>query len=439
MFVGRKKELTQLNECFAKKGVPVVVLYGREGIGKTTLVREFVKDKSCVYYLGRELSKKEQKEHFMKSFFAAGHRIEEGEKVCLVVDEFDVMQKGYKDYFEEFNLLLDDSLFLDKLVVVLVSSNVPWIENQMVDDMGMFASRIVGFIKLKQFSFLEMVNRFPDSSTEECITIYSLLGGVPEYLNLWDVSKSTKENVISLILRRDGLLHKEANRYLKTTLRELPFYNTVLSVLAEDEPKLNYLYNRTEFSRAKISVYIKNLMQLDVTEKYFSYEPKKRDMAVRGLYGISEQYLHFWYKFIYPNLSDFEWLDEEQFYETYIEPNLAKYVQKMFVSVCKEFLSLMNQYQRLPEKFSSMETFYGKEGNLSIISDSEDGKILIGECLWADNPMSNVDFQNLVARTEQLGRDVDYYYLFSKNGFSEELTSMAASMDNIELVDLESL
>ena len=295
MFVGRKKELSKLNKSFEKDGVPVVVLYGREGMGKTALVKEFTKDREYVYYLGRELSKQEQTRYFEDVLAQVDQKVSDvsGGKVCFVIDEFDLMEKAYKDFFTELNEYVEQSEWSGSVMALLVSSSVQWVENQMVDDMGAFAARIDCVIKLKEFTFLEMVNRFPSSTTEECITIYSILGGVPGYLDLWNPEEGVRENIIRLILQKDGALRKEAARFLKTSLRELPFYNTILSVLAEDEPKLNYLYNRTGFSRAKISVYIKNLTQLDVAEKYFSYEPKKKDSGLKGLYGISDRFLHF--------------------------------------------------------------------------------------------------------------------------------------------------
>lgn len=103
MFVGRKNELTKLNETYEKAGLPVVVLYGREGIGKTTLIKEFVKDKECVYYLGRELSKQEQLMYFEVIPKQVQVKVDAGKKVCFVIDEFDVMQKAYKEFFDELN------------------------------------------------------------------------------------------------------------------------------------------------------------------------------------------------------------------------------------------------------------------------------------------------------------------------------------------------
>ncbi len=439
MFVGRKNELASLKECFQKEELPVVILYGREGIGKTTLVKEFAKEVPCIYYLGRELSKQEQMISFEEVLGRVDVAAQRGEKVCLVIDEFDGMQKGYKDFFAEFHQRVGDEAWNQQIMILLVSSSVPWVENQMVEDMGEFASRITNLMKLKEFTFLEMVNRFPDCSTEECITIYSILGGVPEYLNLWEPKKSIRNNIVDLILAKNGALRKEANRFLRTSLRELPFYNTVLTVLAEDEPKLNYLYNRTGFSRAKISVYIKNLMQLDVADKYFSYEPQKKDNVLRGLYGISERFIHFWYKFVFPHLAELEFGGADEFFDRYIKDELDEFVCQSFECVCKEYLSLMNRYDKLPLRFHMPETFYGKEGIVPIVMDESGGKLLVAMCKWSHEPMERSEFVAFVEKAEQLRQDVDYYYLFSKEGFTTELSVMAKGMDNIELIDLESL
>lgn len=439
MFVGRKSELKKLNEAFTKDGMSVVVLYGREGIGKTCLVREFVKDKEFVYYLGRELSKKEQLLYFEPIPKQVDLKVAEGKKVCLIIDEFDGMQKAYKEFYEELETAVSRPSWQDHVMIVLVSSSVQWIENQMVEDMGSFSSYIDSFIKLKEFTFLEMVSRFPDRSTEECITIYSVLGGVPGYLDHWDTSGSIRDNIIRLILKKDGVLRKEASRFLKTSLRELPLYNTILSVLAEDEPKLNYLYNRTGFSRAKISVYIKNLIQMDVAEKYFSFEPKKKESTMKGLYGISDRFIHFWYKFVFPNLSALEFGDAESFYENYIKNEFYGFVEQTYGKVCREFLMLMNRYNKLPVSIQSPQIFYGKEGVIPLAAEGEKGEFLVGTCKWSMEPVGNREFEELLKLTEQTGQEADYYYLFSKEGFTSELTTIAMGVDQIELIDLDSL
>ena len=49
-FIGREEELTVLEKAYQKEGFQMAVVYGRRRVGKTTLLREFCKNKRCVYY-----------------------------------------------------------------------------------------------------------------------------------------------------------------------------------------------------------------------------------------------------------------------------------------------------------------------------------------------------------------------------------------------------
>ena len=437
MFVGREKELTLLNQSYQSKENTVVVLYGRDGIGKTALVRQFLQQKSYVYYQARELSQAEQIRYFEVKEREVLAKAEQG-RVVFVGDEFDLMQKGYKTFLADLQAYVE-KLPVGQVMLLLVSSAVQWVENTMVEDMGDLASRISSFIKLKEFTFMEMVDRFPDSTTEECILIYGILGGVPAYLNYWNPKETLRKNMIRIVLDDKGAMHREAQRFLKASLRELPFYSTILSVLAEDEPKLNYLFTRTGFSRAKISVYIKNLMQLDVATKIFSYEPEKKATVQKGLYGIADSFLHFWYKLIYPHMSELSIMEPGEFYDSFLKNHLDELAEKAYIKVCKEFMELMNQFNHLPAKFGNFGSLYGKAGFIPLIANTEDGELLVGNCKWASKPMDTNEFAELLEKIEQTGREADYYYLFSKEGFTAEMAAMAQNMDNIQCIDLQAM
>jgi AAA+ ATPase superfamily predicted ATPase len=51
MFVSRTDELNALNRMYAKNTYQMAVVYGRRRVGKTTLLSEFVKDKSAIFLL----------------------------------------------------------------------------------------------------------------------------------------------------------------------------------------------------------------------------------------------------------------------------------------------------------------------------------------------------------------------------------------------------
>ena len=49
-FVDREKELEYLNSEYNKKESSLIVLYGRRRIGKTSLIKEFGKNKNMIYF-----------------------------------------------------------------------------------------------------------------------------------------------------------------------------------------------------------------------------------------------------------------------------------------------------------------------------------------------------------------------------------------------------
>ncbi|MCR5690935.1 MAG: ATP-binding protein [Eubacterium sp.] len=435
MFVGRDKELALLNKQFHSRKNALVVVYGREGLGKTSLIKRLVEDKICVYYHGRELSPEEQGFYFEKKKEELAEYLIHGQgKICLVLDEFDQMQKANKSFFADLQAYYD-SLPPDRVMVLLISSQTHWVKTSMAKDMGDFESQISLSLELKEFSFMEMTDRFPGVSTEDCLKIYAVLGGVPAYLDLWDLNKSYKENIKDLFLAPGGKLRREANRFLKTSLRELPYYNTILSVLGEDRPKLNYLYARTGFSRAKISVYIKHLIQMGVAGKISSFEPEKKFMVMKGLYCITDKLLHFYYKLIYPNLTEAEWLDPEDFYETYLREGLEDLCAQTYRGICLEMMQLMNQFNRLPDKFDSLASMYGKTGLIPIAASNSQGKILLGTCKWSQEAFDRQDFETLLEDGKQVSDSVDYLYLFAKKGFSKDFKDYLQSQENLPQVE----
>jgi len=52
-FIGRQTELEKLNSEYSR-GSSFVVIYGRRRVGKTTLIKEFIKKKNAFYFLATE-------------------------------------------------------------------------------------------------------------------------------------------------------------------------------------------------------------------------------------------------------------------------------------------------------------------------------------------------------------------------------------------------
>ena len=83
-----------------------------------------MQDKTYVYYQARELSEKEQNRYFEKVLFSVKEKAEK-ERIVFVVDEFDLMQKGYKTFFADF-LMKFDEFPKGQVMVLFVSSAIGW-------------------------------------------------------------------------------------------------------------------------------------------------------------------------------------------------------------------------------------------------------------------------------------------------------------------------
>ncbi len=61
MLIGRDSELSVLNEYKRRSGNQVMVMYGLNGVGKTTLVREFMADtQGCLLFDCKQVFEREQ-------------------------------------------------------------------------------------------------------------------------------------------------------------------------------------------------------------------------------------------------------------------------------------------------------------------------------------------------------------------------------------------
>ncbi len=450
MLVKRAAELKLLEEQFASSGSNLVILYGRKGMGKTTLLTEFLQEKSnAFYYEGMECEEQlqllllndrlrrndlsEQDPDCSGVFFQLSS---EKEKLILVLDEFHYILKNGDGILKTLQLLHQPER---SVMIVLCSSSIRWVENEMLECLDSYAPYITAYMKLKDFTFVDLVNRFPKSSVETCIYINSILGGIPQYLNEWREEISVRDNIKNLLLNKNSGLINAPQQFLKLELREPAVYNTILYYLAQGNRKLNDLHSRTGFSRAKISVYLKNLIQLDIVEKLVPLGEESKENAQKGLYRIRDNFLNFWFRFIFPNLSDLMLGESDSVYEHKIVPFFNDYMGEYFADVCTEFLKLMNLQNRLPSGFLWWDRWYGKNGTLDIMAKGENQKTLVGKCLWTEEVAGPKDYLALLALAEEAGVRPDYCYLFSKKGFSEALKNMTEDRNDIWMIGLADL
>lgn len=446
----REAEIKVLTEYMGREGSQLLILYGERGVGKTTLLSEFTKDYQdvirfdCAIVSEREqlclwgkkmsyiLGQLPDYPEFSDIFSALGAQTDTEGKRILIFDEFQNIAKTSEDFADYLFTHLQTSR--KDVLIILCSSQVEWIENSMIKRFGLRAKNITGFLKVKELPFAEFVREFKHFTLNECIEGYAIFGGFPAIWNLIDKKMSLEENIIHNVCNPASRLHDFGVWTVESQLRETSVYNTILSALAHGKHKLNELHQHTGFSRAKISVYIKNLMELGILEKDFSVDTEGRDNLQKGLYGISNRYVDFTYQFLFANEEILNESGAGEFYDRYIRPNMKAFTQKTFAAICREYIETENRKGALPFTARSVGKWTGKAGNIDIVASDSQGRNLIGLCNWEKPIMKYEDYEWLLFCAKQAKLSADFICLISAGGFDEKLYLAQKSRANIRLL-----
>ena len=450
----RTNELKKLDTIYQSSENNLVLMYGRMGSSKETLLDDFTTGKSYFYYRSRQCSDAKQLKYLDEQLSATYDRVanstsfedslskfrsKDGSKLIVIIDEAQFAIKKNNNLLESLISLKKKKLYPGKVMIIIASSSIVWAQNTFPEIAGNSINAVDETVKLENLSFLDIVRAFPDYSVAQCVSTYGIVGGVSEYLDRWDGKKSIKANVCENILSPTGFLYSAAEGYISSELRELSCYNTILGSIASGNEKLNDLFEDTGYSRAKISVYMKNLAAFDIVDKVVSFETGGWDNTKKGIYRIVDPYINFWFTFVYPHSSELISFTPEKFYDTYIEPKLDEYLESYFVNVCREYLHLLNMVGQLPIKLTKIGTWLGKEGTIDVIGQSSNRENVVGICNWTEKSMGYDAYEKLLESMKQARITANTVFLFSATKFDSKLVELSKENKSIVLVDMTEL
>lgn len=472
MFIGRKNELKFLNNCYESNNAEFVVLYGRRRVGKTETLTEFCKGKPNVFYSCREytaekqlaefsdalLSRKPEIKAYTGSFsdwdkaFSFIGELEGKEKTIVVIDEFPYMCKNNPSIPSIIQIIWDTVLKNKNIMLIICGSSMSFIEKELLSEKNPLYGRTTGIYKMLPMPYYDAIKFLPDFSDEDKLIAYAILGGIPHYLKQFDPNRSLKENITDKILTKGTVLYSEVEFLLKQELRETSVYNTVIEAIALGNTAFNELQTKTGIEKSKLSVYLKNLIELGIVEREFSAlsSAKERANSSKGLYNLTDNYFRFWYAFCYSNLSELEMDDALGVWEDYIEGSLHDFASKSFEKVCIEYMYSMNKQRKLPFRFSKIGRWWGtvtkvvdgKKRSCAeeidiVATDKSEKKFMIGECKFRKELFDNGELRKLKKKID-FSKET-YYFLFSLSGFTDAVAKASKAEENLFLFDAEQI
>ena len=389
MFVNRNSELEFLERKWKEKGAQLIIIYGRRRVGKTMLLKEFLKNRKGVYFLATADSMGENikglaekfaeltgKEYFMevkdfgRLFRYLADEIRE-ERIAVILDEFQYLMSLEPGILSVLQKAWDEHLKRTNIFLVLCGSSMGMMERIMEYKSPLYGRR-TGQWKVEPFDIKGIAKMFPNRSMEELVKIYAVFGGIPFYLDL--VKELGVEEAIKMkILRKGEVLYEEPEFLLREELREPRVYKLILKGLALGYETLGELVNFTGLDRGHLSRYLDTLERLDIVGYELPYGRRKR-----GRYYIKDNFFNFWFRFVYPNFGDLELGLVDEVWAK-IERELNAYYGKSFEKLVREMLR-----QRIIDfGQKKVARWWHKGEEIDAIAELDNGMLFV-EVKWSE-------------------------------------------------------
>ena len=448
-----------LEQEYKREGSSLVILYGRRRVGKTTLISEFIKNKNALFFLASEESEvqnrnafKEKAAAFIKSdllmdasvsswdtIFKAIMDTSFDTKPVIVIDEFQYIGKSNPAFPSVFQRIWEEILKNKSVMVILCGSLISMMESQTLNYDSPLYGRRTAQIKLKQIPFRYYKQFFPGKDENALVEMYSVTGGVPKYIELFSESDNIYEAIEQSILNPSGYLYDEPYFLLQQEVSEIGSYFSLIKAIAAGNSKLSAISTVLETKATSLTKYLKTLIDLDILEREVPVTEENPEKSKKGLYKIKDNYLRFWFAFVYPNMSFIESGNGEIVLSKIRKGLISNHTAFVYEDVCREKMWQLNAEEKWDFHFSKLGRYWDNQTEIDIAAIDPEGKnLILGECKYWSEPVGI----NILTALEEKGKTVEwnrqsrntFYVLFSSGGFTKELEELAKVRKDVLLV-----
>jgi len=463
MFAGREKELEELEKLYKTKTFQMVVIYGRRRIGKSTLIAQFTQDKRSIFFTATETDSKRNLEIFSRTIMK--HRAIRSEAtfsgweqafdetailaqkpLILVIDEYPYLAQAEKGISSILQYYCDTAFKKIPIMIILCGSSMSFMENQVLGYQSPIYGRRTAQMKIEPFNYRDSAAFVPRYSITDKALVHGITGGIPKYLELFDDTRSIKQNIIKLFLSTTGFLYEEPANLLKQELREPIKYNIIIEAVARGSSRLNEIATRTGLETSAVSNYITSLISLGIIRKETALTEEKNKK--KTLYVLLDTMFVFWYRYVLGNEFAIQTKDAESLYDDEIESDLNRFMGRIYETMCWEYLSMLNSRKDngLPFKIRQIGRWWGTnsitrtEEEIDIIGINDKlSSAVFCECKFRNELMDIQVLNALINKAERWKYSHKYYILFSKSGFTKGLHNETNKTGNIKLVSLKDM
>ena len=468
-FIGRKAELEKLNTEYERNG-GFVVIYGRRRVGKTTLIKEFLKKKTAFYFLATEelesqsmkrlagvVARTTKNSYLQNAAFTdwldlfqviADYKTEE--KKVLVIDEFPYLVKTNPAFPSILQNAWDEILKDSNVMLILSGSLIGMMQKHTLSYDSPLYGRRTAQMRLTPLPFTDIyaVQKMP---FEQALEQYAVTGGVPKYLEFFEDDRGLEEQLKDAVLSKSGFLYEEPNFLLKSEFLTAVNYFSIIKAIADGNHKLGKIAGVLGQETSALTPYLSTLSDLGFIEKKTPVTEKNPEKSRKGLYFILDNFIRFWFHYVYPYKGELE-LDNMQIVLDEIRKDFVeKFVAFAYEDICKNIFADLcknGTISFVPSRIGSywLNDFDGDTEIDVMAIDHQNKRIFAGECKYHAKPVDVSVYFALKKKVDGIaeirkayqGYDV-IFGVFSKSSFTQRMLDTAKDNTGLILINEDHL
>ncbi len=327
--IGREEEKQVLDEVLADNTAHLVAVYGRRRVGKTFLIRTYLKSHIAFEYSGvHGVTTAIQLEKFTKNLVESFHlnhneslannwfdaldllkialsKKLKRKKVVVFFDEFPWMQTHGSNFLAAFEHFWNTWGSLQpNLLVILCGSAASWMIKNVVRNRGGLHNRVTKKIALQPFTLYEteafLLYKKISLTKYQITQLYMAIGGIPHYLNALQPGQSAAQMIQNTCFNKTGVLYNEFEDLFYSLFETPDRYINIVRILAQKPMGLN----RTALMKAcklqsggSTTTFLE---QLTASGFVTSYVPMGKQIK-NSIYKLTDAFSLFYLKFMESN------------------------------------------------------------------------------------------------------------------------------------------
>lgn len=371
----------------------MTIITGRRRIGKTTLIKHAYDADGMIYFfvarkseallckeltdtihdrLGEELGEFTS----MAKLFSAIMQIAKRRHFTLVFDEFQNFKYVNESFFSDMQNVWDANKQDARINLIICGSLYSMMTKIFEDRKEPLYGRATSRIRLREFPLRTLREIMQDNNSgytpDDLLAMYMITGGVAKYVEqLVQANAFTKEKILDTVLSFGSYFIEEGKELLSDEFgKDYGGYFSILSAIASGFNERGEIKSYTGIEAGGYLDKLENTYDL-----LYSYRPYLAAPGSRNVkYGIKDNFLNFWFRFIYK-------------YRSAVEIGNLSYVREKVGADYDTFSGWIleryfRQFYRETGLYNIVTNYWEKDGSneIDLIAvDEADHEIVIGE------------------------------------------------------------